>query len=72
VREHGAAVFLIHGPKYEYLRLKKGMLTISEGRCGRKPDKRTFTGAKHELVFFASEITRSSDVHGGFGYIGMP
>jgi hypothetical protein len=48
------------------------MITISVGRCGRKPDKRTFTGAKHELIIVASEITKSSDVHGRLGYVGMP
>ncbi len=42
------------------------MLTIGEERYGSKSDKRTFTGAKHELIILASEITRSGDVHGRF------
>ncbi len=48
------------------------MSTISEGKCGIKSDKRTFTGAEHELIILASKITRSGDVHGRFGYVGMP
>jgi hypothetical protein len=72
VREHDAAEFLIHGPKCEYLQLEKGMSAISEGRYGEKSGKRTFTGAKHELIILAPKITRSGDVHGRFGYVGMP
>jgi hypothetical protein len=72
VHGHDAAVFLIHGPKCEYLRLQKGMLAISEEKYGKKSGKRTFTGAKHELIILASEITRSGDIHRIFGYVGIP
>ena len=48
------------------------MLAISEERHREKSGKRTFTGAKHELIILASEIARSGDIHGRFKHVGMP